>query len=121
MAVAIGFAFGTAGTFGVSARPSEFPLGLIVAMLGCAAILIALRQLSDDRWGVVLGAVGMYGAILIFSLRGPGGSVVLADVWQSQVWMYGAGLIVLLIAAWPDLSRLRTATPERPNASASQT
>ena len=111
MALLIGAAFGTAGTFGVTSVP---PIGLIVAMVGCAAILVGLRLVAEDRWTIVWGALGMYAAVLLFSMRGPGGSVVLPDTVASQVWMIGIGLIILVIAAWPDLSRLRAAGATRP-------
>lgn len=107
MVAVIGFGFGAAGTFGVFARPTTPPVGLIVALVAAAAVLLAVRLLADDRWSVIGAALGMYGAILLFSLRGPGGSVVMPNVWQSMVWMYGSALIILLVAAWPDMSRIR--------------
>lgn len=113
MVAVIGFAFGTAGTFGVYARPNTIPLGLVISLVGVTAILIAVRLLADDRWSVIFAAVGVYAAILVFSLRGPGGSVVLPDAPSSMIWMYGSALIILVVAAWPDLSRLRTAATTR--------
>lgn len=112
MAAVIGFGFGAAGTFGVSTMPTPIPVGLIVSLIGCAAIMIALRLLADDRWAVLAGGIGMYAAVLVLMQRGPGGSVVLPNTLSSMVWIVGVAGIILLVVAWPDRSRLARLSPQ---------
>lgn len=114
MAAVIGFGFGAAGSFGVSTLPTPVPVGLIVSLLGCAAILVALRLLADDRWAVLAGGVGMYAAVLVLMQRGPGGSVVLPDSILSIVWILGVAGVILLVVAWPDRARLARLRPIAP-------
>ncbi len=117
MSAVIGFGFGAAGSFGVSTLPTPIPTGLIVSLLGCTAILVALRLLADDRWAVLAGGIGMYAAVLVLMQRGPGGSVVLPDSILSIVWILGVAGVILLVVAWPDparLARLRPVAPADP-------
>ncbi|MDR2294589.1 MAG: DUF6113 family protein [Microbacterium sp.] len=110
MSFIIGAVFGTAGTIGFSAGADLLHLGLILAFVGCLAILVSLRILAEDRWAAIAGGVGMYLAVFVFSMRGPGGSVVVPDTGLSQVWLIGVGVIILIVAAWPDLRRVRPAS-----------
>ncbi len=114
MSFIIGAVFGTAGTIGFSSGADLLYLGLILAFVGCAAILVSLRILAEDRWAAIAGGVGMYLAVFVFSMRGPGGSVVVPDTGLSQVWLIGVGVIILIVAAWPDFRRLRAAAPSTP-------
>ncbi|WP_040164981.1 hypothetical protein [Microbacterium gorillae] len=101
LALIIGAVFGAAGTVGVSSAP---PVGFIVSLIGCLAILIALRSFGEDRWAAVAGGVGMYGMVFLLSQRGPGGSVLLpAANPYSTWWLIGVGAIILVVLAWPNL------------------
>ncbi|WP_424936575.1 MULTISPECIES: hypothetical protein [Bacteria] len=103
----VGAVYGLAATIGHAAMIGPLPVGLVAGAISCAALLIAIRTLTGDRWAVVAAGLGMIAAVLVISGRGPGGSVVVQNGLLGQVWTYLAAGIVLLVIAWPDLSRLR--------------
>lgn len=102
----IGAAFGVAATVGHASVP---PFGLIVGAVGCAAILVALRMLGDDRGAVLAAGLGMYAALLVVSQRGPGGSVIVPNSTLGMVWMVVLGVVILAAVVTPDFRRLRAA------------
>lgn len=106
----IGVAFGVAATVGHASLP---PVGLVVGAVGCAAILVALRMLADDRGAVLAAGVGMYAALLVISQRGPGGSVIVPASTLATVWMVVLGAIILLAVVTPDFRKLRAAQTAR--------
>lgn len=112
----IGAVYGTAATIAHSYAVGWFPLGLILATIGCAALLVALRTLTSDRWNTLGGGIGMLTAAYIFSLTSSGGSTIIAPqsaetVWVPIAWSFIVPVLVALVIAWPDLSRLRAAAP----------
>lgn len=107
MALVLGAVFGTAGTIGYASQVAGLPLGFVIGIVGCAAMLIAIRTITEDRWAVAAGGVGMLGALVLFSGVGPGGSVVVPDSVLAMVWSLSLTAVVIAIAAWPDMSRLR--------------
>ena len=68
--------YGLAGTIAHAYTLGWFPLGLVLAIIGCAALLAAVRLLTGDRWATLATGLGMMIATLVFSGRGPGGSVI---------------------------------------------
>ena len=44
--------------------------------------------------------------VTIISGRGPGGSVIVPNTLSGQIWGFLVAGIVILIAAWPDFSKL---------------
>jgi len=115
-AVVTGGIFGIAGTIAHAFRWGVLPVGLILALLGCAALLIGLRLLIESRWITWIAGLALLAAVLLFSGTGPGGSVVVPQAAEGEfpigvVWTYAATGVVLLIGAWPDVSRFRTLTP----------
>ncbi|WP_345750944.1 histidinol dehydrogenase [Microbacterium rhizophilus] len=114
LAVVTGAVFGVAGTIAHAYTLGVLPVGLILALLGCAALLIGLRLLVEDRWITWIAGLAMLATLLVFSGKGPGGSVVVPQPADGQfpigiVWTYALTGVVLLVGAWPDLSRLRAA------------
>lgn len=107
MALAIGAVFGTAGTISYASMPWGLPFGIIVSLVGCAAILVAIRVIAHDRIAVVAAALGMLAALVLFSQVGPGGSIIVPDSPLAMVWSIGLTAVVVLIVAWPDMSKLR--------------
>lgn len=112
LAFATGGIFGTAGTIAHAYTLGVFPLGLVLALAGCAALLIGLRLLLAGRWTTWIAGLGMLAMLMVYSGRGPGGSVVVPQAVDGAfpmglVWTYALTGVVLLIGAWPDLSRLR--------------
>lgn len=109
-AALVGGVYGVAGTIAHSVMWGPIPIGLIVAAIACAAILVAVRALTHDRGAAVAAGLGMLGMLVLISGVGPGGSVVVQDSPTGRIWTYLAAGIVLLVVAWPSLSR----TPTRP-------
>ena len=56
-------------------------------IIGSAALLVAVRLLTSDRWAALATGLGMMIATLVFSGRGPGGSVIVpAERTRRSVW-----------------------------------
>ncbi len=112
-AALVGGVYGVAGTIAHSVMWGPIPIGLIVAAIACAAILVAVRALTHDRGAAVAAGLGMIGMLVLISGVGPGGSVVVPDSLSGQIWTYVVAGIVLLVVAWPSFSRVpvRTEAP----------
>ncbi|MBO3662306.1 histidinol dehydrogenase [Microbacterium stercoris] len=115
LALVTGAIFGVAGTVAHSFLWGVLPVGLILSLVGCAALLLGLRLLIAGRLPTWAAGLGMLAAVLIFSGKGPGGSVVVPQAAEGAVpwgliWTYAVTGVVLLVGAWPDLSRLRPPT-----------
>ncbi|MDQ0644956.1 DUF6113 family protein [Microbacterium murale] len=105
-AALVGVVYGTAGTIAHGLMWGVFPLGLIVAGIACAALLIAVRALTHDRGATVATALGMLGMVMIISGPGPGGSIIVPNTPIGQIWIFLVAGIALLVIAWPNLKRL---------------
>ncbi|WP_375383857.1 DUF6113 family protein [uncultured Microbacterium sp.] len=112
IALIVGGVYGLAGTIAQSYLLGWFPLGLILAIIGSAALLAAVRLLTSDRWAALATGLGMMLTTLVFSGRGPGGSVIVpasaADAFPvGVVWTIAVPVLVAVVVAWPDLSGIR--------------
>ena len=112
VAFLVGAFYGTAATVGHAFRLGVIPVGLILATVGCAALLIALRTLTQDRVNAIAGGLGVIAATYLFSQVGPGGSAIVAAAtpdteWIAIAWTFVGPILLALIAFWPDLSKLR--------------
>jgi hypothetical protein len=107
-AAIVGAVYGVAATIAHSFMWGPIPLGMIIGGVACAALLIALRALTHDRWAALAGGIGMLVLIFVISQRGPGGSVIVPNTPLGQIWTYLIAAIVLLVVTFPDLSALRT-------------
>jgi hypothetical protein len=117
VAVLIGTVYGTAATVGHAFTLGWFPLGLILAIIGSGGLLLALRLLTGDRWTALAGGLGIVLATFVFSQQGPGGSAIVAapspgTEWIPLVWTGAVPLMVAVVVAWPDLSKM--SSPARP-------
>lgn len=106
IALVIGIVYGVAGTIGQAAVWGAFPLGLVVAVIGIGALLLAVRLLTEDRWATLATALGAMLATLVFSGRGPGGSVVVPAPEDGQlstgiIWTLAVPIIAAVVIAWP--------------------
>lgn len=115
VAFIVGIVYGVAGTIGHSFLWGWFPLGLLVATVGVAALLIAVRLLTSDRWAALATGMGVMIATLVFSGSGPGGSIVVpappaGEINAGIIWTIAVPLIVAVVVAWP--------TPTKPRAEA---
>lgn len=105
-AALVGVVYGTAGTIAHSLMWGVVPVGMIVAAIACAALLVAVRALTHDRGATVATALGMLGMVMIISGPGPGGSVIVPNTPIGQIWIYLVAGIALLVIAWPNLNRV---------------
>lgn len=106
----IGGVYGIAATIAHGFMWGVVPLGLILGAIACAALLVALRTLTGDRWAALATGIGMIALVLTISQRGPGGSIVVPNTALGNIWMYLVGGIIVLVVAWPDFSRLQAST-----------
>lgn len=116
VAFLVGAFYGTAATVGHAFRLGPVPVGLILATIGCAALLIALRTLTQDRVNSLAGGLGIIGATYLFSQPGLGGSAIVAaatpdTAWIAVAWTFVGPILMALVVFWPDLSRLQPAAP----------
>ncbi|MDU0347169.1 DUF6113 family protein [Microbacterium sp. KSW2-29] len=117
VALLVGAFYGTAGTVTQASLVGPFPAGLLLATVGSAALLIALRTLTGDRVNALAGGLGITLATYVFSQVGPGGSAIVAaptagTEWVPLVWTVVGPALMVLVALWPDFSRLPA--PARP-------
>ncbi|MFT4135797.1 histidinol dehydrogenase [Microbacterium sp.] len=110
LALVVGTVYGVAGTIGHAARWGVLPVGLVVALVGVGALVIAMRLLTDDRGAALATGVGVVVAAALFSGRGPGGSIVVPAADQGEmpwglVWTIAVPLIVLAVVLWPSPRR----------------
>lgn len=101
VAFIVGGVYGLAGTIAHAYTLGFVPVGLILAILGSAALLAAVRLLTGDRWSTLATGLGMLLATLIFSGRGPGGSVIVPQTDLAMVWTIGVPILVVIAVAWP--------------------
>ncbi len=118
VAFAVGAFYGTAATVGHAFRIGFVPVGLILGTIGCAALLIALRTLTQDRVNAIAGGLGIIAATYLFSQVGPGGSAIVAAAtpdteWIAIAWTFVGPILLALVAFWPDVSKLRVQPADR--------
>ena len=105
VAFVVGAVYGLAGTIAHGYEIGWLPVGLLLAVIGCAALLAAVRLLTSDRWAALATGLGMMVAALIFSGRGPGGSVIVPESALGTVWTLALPVIVAVAVGWPDRVR----------------
>lgn len=102
-----GIAFGLLGTIAhqstIVVGSVTIPVGLILAVTGASALLIALRMLLADRVVVLAAAFGMLGTIFLLSLQSSGGSVLIPQGVPGTVWTVVPALVAAVAVAWPRL------------------
>ncbi|MGR0219601.1 hypothetical protein [Agromyces sp. ZXT2-6] len=116
IAALVGLTYGTVATIGHrhawQVGEVSVPWGLAAGLVGVAALLIGIRLVAGGRAAAVAAAAGIVAAVALFSLPGPGGSVLVASGLVGTVWSVGPALIAVLIVAWPSLpSRDAPRTP----------
>ncbi len=106
VALVVGGVYGVAGTIGQAASWGWLPVGLVVAVVGAAAIVAAVRLLTGDRWAALSTGLGIMVATLVFSGKGPGGSVIVPQPAEGEfsaglVWTIAVPVIAAVVIAWP--------------------
>jgi hypothetical protein len=119
LSLVVGAAYGTAASVAQAFALGWFPLGLIVAVVGTGALLLALRLLTGDRWTALAGGAGVLLTMVLFSQVGPGGSAIVAaqssaTEWVPLAWTVSVPLLVALVVAWPDAAALRPRAEDPP-------
>ena len=109
IAALVGAVFGVAGTITHAFTWGPVPVGLLLAIIGCGAMLLAVRLLTDDRWLALAVGAGMMVATVAFSGTGPGGSVVVPAKVLGTIWVVAVPLLVMVVVALPNASRPATA------------
>jgi len=115
IALVVGAVYGVAGTVSQASTIGWLPLGLVLSLIGAAALLIAVRALTADRWSALATGLGMFAATIVFSGAGPGGSVIVPApqpgevVTPGIVWTWSVPLLVALVVAWPSRRALSRA------------
>jgi hypothetical protein len=112
VAFVVGAVYGVAATVGHAYAIGWFPLGLILAVIGSGALLLALRLLTGDRWSALAGGAGLFLTTFVFSQVGPGGSAIVAPQsaatqWVPLAWTLAVPILIALVVTWPNLSHLR--------------
>lgn len=118
-ALLVGAFYAVAGTVAHSVAWGPVPVGLIVAAVTCLALLIAIRALTHDRGAALSAGLGMIATVVVLSMPGPGGSVLVPDTAAAQIWLWVVIGSAVLVVAWPSVSRFLP--PQVPAASDSPT
>ncbi|WP_081322974.1 histidinol dehydrogenase [Microbacterium testaceum] len=109
VALLVGAFYGTAGTVAQAFLVGPIPVGLLLATVGSAALLIALRTLTGDRVNALAGGLGITLVTYVFSQVGRGGSAIVAaptpgTEWVPLVWTVVGPALMVLVAFWPGVS-----------------
>lgn len=107
IAFVVGAVYGTLGTVGHRQAwqigEVAIPWGLVLALVGVAALLVGVRLVAGGRAASAAAAAGVIASVALLSLPGPGGSVLVASGPIGTIWAVGPALIAVLIVAWPSL------------------
>jgi hypothetical protein len=107
LAFIVGLILGVVGTFGhrgvIGVGATDLPWGIVVAVAGAACFLVGTRLYSGSRLVTLAGTIGLLIPIFVFSLQGPGGSVVIVGDTLGRVWDFVPALIAVGVLAWPRL------------------
>lgn len=120
VAFIVGAVYGVAGTVAQAYELGWFPLGLVLAVIGVVALLVAVRLLTGDRWAALAAGLGVMVATLVFSGAGPGGSVVVPQAPEGEfnpgiLWTIIVPLAATIVIAWPEsLPRMAAASSDAP-------
>lgn len=102
IALLVGLVYGVAGTVAHAFTIGWFPLGLLLGIVGCAALLLAVRLLTSDRGSTLATGLGMMIATLVFSGSGPGGSVIVPQTELAIAWVIALPIAIVAVVAWPN-------------------
>ena len=77
------------------------PWGLVAALLTVTAYVLGLRLMSDTRMLALFGAIGVVVVIMVLSLPGPGGGVIVPGNLSGTLWAAAPSLIFVVLIAFP--------------------
>jgi hypothetical protein len=81
------------------------PWGLVAALITVTAYVLGLRLVSDTRMLSLFGAIGVVVVIMLLSLPGPGGGVIVPGNLYGTLWAAVPSLIFVVIIAFPSPRR----------------
>jgi len=81
------------------------PWGLVAALLTVTAYVLGLRLVSDTRMLALFGAIGVVVVIMLLSLPGPGGGVIVPGNLYGTLWAAVPSLIFVVVIAFPSPRR----------------
>lgn len=81
----------------------ELPWGLILGLCAVVGFFIGLRLVVHNRWVVLSATLGLVGTIFVYSLKSPGGSVLIPNNVWGTAWAIGPALIATVVLVWPRL------------------
>lgn len=81
------------------------PWGLVAALLTVTAYILGLRLVSDTRLLALFGAIGVVIMIMLLSLPGPGGGVIVPGNLSGTLWAAAPSIIFVVIIAFPSPRR----------------
>jgi energy-converting hydrogenase Eha subunit B len=81
------------------------PWGLVAALITVTAYVLGLRLVSDTRMSSLFGAIGVVVVIMLLSLPGPGGGVIVPGNLYGTLWAAVPSLIFVVIIAFPSPRR----------------
>ena len=77
------------------------PWGLVLSLIVLTAYVLGLRFASDSRLPALFGAIGVVVAIMLLSLPGPGGGVIVPGNLVGTLWATLPSLIFVVVIALP--------------------
>ncbi|KZC94024.1 MULTISPECIES: PIG-L family deacetylase [Clavibacter] len=88
------------------------PVGLVLALVTLACLLVAFRLLLVDRLHALCLGLGAVVAVAVLGMSGPGGSVLFPRDWVSQVWAVAPAILVAVVVVWPRFAPRGHARPD---------
>lgn len=108
LALVTGVLVGTLGSFkyryGLTGAV-PLPIGLVLVLVMIALVLAAIRIATRRRLYGIATAVGILAAVALFTMKGPGGSVVVPQGDYSTVWTVAPALIAAVVLGAPGRRR----------------
>lgn len=95
---ALGVVVAVAGTFAhgrmAHVDTAPIPYGLVLALLGLAAVLLLAHESARSRLGVVPVATAWLFAVWLLAQERPAGDVVISNGWPGLTYLY-AGVVLI--------------------------
>jgi N-acetyl-1-D-myo-inositol-2-amino-2-deoxy-alpha-D-glucopyranoside deacetylase len=106
-ALVAGALFGAIGTIAHQETLGWFPLGIVLALVMVAALLIGFRSQFGSRLVGVLAALGVVGVVGLLTLPQSSGTVLIPGNTLGYAWLFGPVVLALFVLGWPRFGALR--------------
>ncbi len=114
--VVVFFVGATFGLLGTAAHQAtcvvggvEAPGGAILGIAGIATLFVGLRVEFRHRIVPLSAAIGVVVTVGVFSLKSPGGSILVPNNTAGVVWSIAPAVLAALVVCAPRLSRAASA------------